>query len=272
MYHYVYRITNVKLNKHYYGKRSSSKPPKQDLGVVYFSSSRDKEFKKDQQLNPTHYKYKVILETKSSDRALKYEIRLHNKFNVGVNPNFYNKAKQTATGFSTYGTKATEKTRKKLSKALTGRTFSEEHKAKISKSNAARKVSQKVIDTISKASKDHVVVKDVKGNVSRVSIYNPDYLNGTLISVNVGRKASEETKAKQRAKKVKSANIYCYKTNKLIAKNVVIADWADENGYSRGTLSATANADRSKPSNKYNPHHHKGVYVVYNTPIIKENK
>ena len=40
MYHYVYRITNKILNKHYYGKRSSKLSPELDLGKKYFSSSK----------------------------------------------------------------------------------------------------------------------------------------------------------------------------------------------------------------------------------------
>ncbi len=40
-FHYVYRITNTQLNKHYYGCRSSNVEPAKDLGKTYFSSSTD---------------------------------------------------------------------------------------------------------------------------------------------------------------------------------------------------------------------------------------
>lgn len=59
------------------------------------------------------------------------------------------------------------------------------------------------------------------------------------------------------------ANIYDYKTDELIAENVVSAEWARENGYSRPKLQVTTKADRSKKSSKDNPHHHKGVYMRY---------
>ena len=39
---------------------------------------------------------------------MKLEIKLHNKFNVGVNESFYNKVKQTSTGFDTTGRVRTE--------------------------------------------------------------------------------------------------------------------------------------------------------------------
>ena len=90
-YHYAYRITNKYINKHYYGKRSSSLEPHKDLSKHYFSSSRDKEFIKDQKENPEKYQYKIIRIFKSSQDALVFEILLHQKFNVGINPNFYNK-------------------------------------------------------------------------------------------------------------------------------------------------------------------------------------
>ena len=37
----------------------------------------------------------------------------------------------------------------------------------------------------------------------------------------------------------------------------------DKYGYSRPKLQITAKADRTKPSSKDNPHHHKGVYMEY---------
>ena len=45
--------------------------------------------------------------------------------------------------------------------------------------------------------------------------------------------------------------------------NVVSAEWARNNGYSRPKLQVTTKADRSLPSSKNNPHHHKGVYMRY---------
>ena len=60
MFHYVYRITNKKENKHYYGVRSSKVEPKLDLGVKYFSSSTDKEFINEQKINNYLFKYKII--------------------------------------------------------------------------------------------------------------------------------------------------------------------------------------------------------------------
>ena len=146
MYHYVYRITNTTQNKHYYGKRSCNNLPSLDLGVKYFSSSYDKNFIKDQKQNPQNYKYKIIRVFSTSKDALSFEIRLHNKFDVGVNENFYNKSKQTSVGFCFngsgennpfYGKTHSDEFKQKLSEALTGennhfygKTHSDEFKQK----------------------------------------------------------------------------------------------------------------------------------------------
>ena len=99
VYHYVYRITNVMLNKHYYGVRSSSVEPKEDLGKQYFSSSCDANFIKDQKDSPQNYRYKVVFICTSRNRANELEINMHVKFNVAINPSFYNKANSTSSKF-----------------------------------------------------------------------------------------------------------------------------------------------------------------------------
>lgn len=97
--HYVYRITNIISNKHYYGVRSTSKLPLEDLGVKYFSSSSIKSFIKEQNEKPNHFKYKILRIYNTKEEAVNLEIKLHEKFNVPYNDNFYNKARQTNKGF-----------------------------------------------------------------------------------------------------------------------------------------------------------------------------
>ena len=103
IYHYVYRITNLVESKHYYGKRSSKIEPHLDLGKKYFSSSKDKNFIKDQKENPQNYKYKVVFICKSARRAIELETTLHDMFDVGRNQSFYNKVKQNGNGFDSTG-------------------------------------------------------------------------------------------------------------------------------------------------------------------------
>ncbi|CAL9966074.1 homing endonuclease [Vibrio phage D479] len=89
---YVYRITNVVSNRHYYGyRKSSTNHPNDDLGVVYFSSSSDKTFIAEQRDFPTHFRYKIIAWGLTQERALILEEKLQRRFQVDVNPAFYNR-------------------------------------------------------------------------------------------------------------------------------------------------------------------------------------
>ena len=124
LYHYTYIITNIVKNKYYIGCRSSRVIPSKDLGIKYFSSSKDKEFVADQKANPQNYKYKIIATFDSKLLAINLEIKLHNIHNVGVNPSFYNRAKQTSVGWDTTGVKRpiSEETKIKIRLANKGRT------------------------------------------------------------------------------------------------------------------------------------------------------
>lgn len=61
----------------------------------------------------------------------------------------------------------------------------------------------------------------------------------------------------------KPCNIYCNKTNTLVAENVTLHGFAKANGLQQSALSLTAKADRSKPSSRDNRHHTKGVYARF---------
>ena len=176
IYHYVYRITNLVENKHYYGKRSSKIEPKFDLGRKYFSSSKNKNFLNDQKQNPQNYKYKVIRCFSSCEKALLFEIKLHNKFNVARNPNFYNSAQQTTTKFST----------QKLFAAIsdTGEIIMVSKEDELFKSGKVKALSKgKCSGT--------VVVKDKDNNKFRVSVDDPRYISGELVHICTGVKHSD---------------------------------------------------------------------------------
>ena len=115
-HHYTYRITNIIEKKYYYGVHSCDCLPKEDIGVKYFSSSKNKEFIKDQKENPQNYKYKVVKIFSTRVEALEHEIFLHAKFNVGISTSFYNGAKHTSVGFDVSG--------KCSVKDMNGNTFS----------------------------------------------------------------------------------------------------------------------------------------------------
>lgn len=248
MYHYVYRITNKVLNKHYYGKRGSTIKPELDLGIIYFSSSSDKNFMKDQKENPQNYKYKVVSVHNSSYQALLKEIRLHYKFDVGVNENFYNKAKQSTAGADRTG----------ISPANKGKARSDEVKKKVSEANKGRVKSPETIAKLKKAMSGRTFTEEHKQKIGEA---------------NKKREWKDSTKEKLRAANsglnhVNSipANVYT-KEGELIASGVALAAWARANGYDSSCLFKTAKADRSKPSSKVNCCYHKGIYAVYISPL-----
>lgn len=232
LYHYVYRITNITENKHYYGVRSCNILPKKDLGVKYFSSSTDKEFIKEQKTSPSNFKYKVIAVYDKRQSALNLEVRLHAKFDVGFNTHFYNKVKQTSNKFDNASVMTEEYLRnfslkrKGKGNPMYGLHLSKEAKDKIRKANTGRVFSD---DTRKKMS-ESAINKNISGR------NNPRAL---------------------------PANIYDFATNKLVAENVIIKNWAKANGFSSSTLHDTAKANRSMPSSRRNPHQHKGIYAKY---------
>ena len=115
IYYYVYRITNIVNNTHYYGRRFSKILPKLDLGIKYFSSSSVKEFILDQKQNRHNYKYKIIVITKTKKRAIELEAKLHAKFDVAHHPNFINRINAHPNHKFATGTKHSNKTRQKMS-------------------------------------------------------------------------------------------------------------------------------------------------------------
>lgn len=302
MYHYVYKISNIKEQKYYYGKRSSVVEPKKDLGIKYFSSSKDKNFILDQRNNPKDYRYKVICAYSSSEQALQAEIRLHNKFNVGINPAFYNNGKQTATKFSTIGKvtvkdtegtifsvdcedprytsgqlvgvnkgfKHTAEVCEIISKTHKGRKLTDEHKSNLSKARKGVpiKVSKKSLAALEenrhKSKTPEALAKTSKALKGRkLTDEHKERIRQSNIGIKKPCKLTKEQRIAHGRKIGKSADIYDYATNNLIAENVIIGQWAKENNYDAPQLSKTTRGDRNKPPSRKNVIKHKGIYAVY---------
>jgi len=220
MYNYVYRITNIKDKKHYYGIRKiDGRTPIEDIGIYYFSSSRDKDFIKDQKDNPQNYKYKILKVCDSRRQALELEIKLHDKFNVGVNESFYNRAKQTSIGFDATGQAGVPKTKehnRKVSEALKGKVIPQEVREKISKKLTGRKHTQESINKMKRSYSElgrEPMSEQTKEKISEA-------LTGKKLSEEhkekirknkIGKKLAEEHKEKIRnsAKNVKLKKVKC---------------------------------------------------------------
>lgn len=248
MYHYVYRITNKVLNKHYYGKRGSTIKPELDIGIVYFSSSSDKVFMKDQKENPQNYKYKVVSVHSSSYQALLKEVRLHYKFDVGVNKNFYNKAKQSTAGADRTG----------ISPANKGKPRSDEVKKKVSEANKGRTKSPETITKLKKALSGRKFTEEHKQKIGEAN-RKREWKDSTREKLRVANSGLNHVNSIP-------ANVYT-KEGELVASGVALAAWARANGYDSSVLCKTTKADRSKPSSKTNCCYHKGLYAVYIPPL-----
>ena len=97
---YTYMITELSSNMKYIGVRSSNEPLK-DIGIKYFSSSSDKSFIINQIKDKNNYSYKILEIFDDRNKANTHEIELHKKYNVAINPEFYNKANAISAGFDT---------------------------------------------------------------------------------------------------------------------------------------------------------------------------
>lgn len=117
-YNYIYRITNTKENKHYIGVRSCDIDPYLDIGVKYKSTSKNIEFKQDQNKNPQDYIYQILEFFETRLEANEREVYLHKLYNVGNNINFYNECNQTSKFFDNTGNLEIAN---KISKANKGR-------------------------------------------------------------------------------------------------------------------------------------------------------
>lgn len=151
-YHYVYEITNTTNGMRYIGARSSKVKP--ELDTKYMGSSKPLK-KAIQEEGLSHFSKLILAVFPTREKALEYEVFLHTRFNVDKDPMFYNKAKQTSTGFDyphsgpdnpMYGKHHSEETKQKIGKAnkgkyvgekspLYGKPLSPEHKEKLSKAS-----------------------------------------------------------------------------------------------------------------------------------------
>lgn len=202
--HYVYEIHNIKNDMKYIGVRSTDHLAGLDLGFEYFSSSSDKEFIQDQKNNPDNYIYKVIEEFETRLEAAELEIELHDIFDVGVNPKFYNRSRATYTGFSMYGMKHSAETKKKISNAHKGntynlgRTLSEAHKLKLSNFNKGKTISEahKIKIGIANKGNRHSEASKNKMSESSTGKTLSDATKLKISNTNKGRKKSEAHKIK----------------------------------------------------------------------------
>lgn len=104
-------------------------------------------------------------------------------------------------------------------------------------------MSDEIRAKLSRAHKGKVIPKEVRAKMSASSMgeLNPMY----------NRRGLDHPSSK-------AVNIFCYKSNRLVAANVCLSRWAKDNGYIHQCLQQTAVGNRRQ---------HKGLYAVF----IKES-
>jgi len=104
--HYTYLIVNIYsyFPRKYIGTRSTDLEPLEDLGVIYFSSTKQP-FIQEQKDYPERFEYYILGVFDTREEAMQLEIKLHALYNVKVNPDYYNKCNATSTGFDITGNK-----------------------------------------------------------------------------------------------------------------------------------------------------------------------
>jgi hypothetical protein len=159
MYYYTYLLTNVNNGMQYIGKRQCKCIPEEDIS--YMSSSK---------YVPKKDCVKQILQVfTSNEEAVLDEIRLHALHDVGINPKFYNKSKQTSVKFDTTGFRfnLTAEQRNKLSQSSKGtpKTLTDEQRA----ANKARLATYRTSEVRKKAA------ESLKKNGSNKGIKNSQF-------------------------------------------------------------------------------------------------
>jgi hypothetical protein len=182
--HYVYRVQHKETKKEYIGCRSSNEI---DIGEKYFTSSKDEEFREDFIENSNNYNILIEGDYYSRKESLDVEIFLHHFYDVGKNPMFYNKSKQTSTGFDTTGRifSHSDETKRKIGESLKGKKrpeiskrmkgenhplygkhHSEKTKQKLSESHKGNKHSEKTKQKLSEINKGKKLSKETKEKIS----------------------------------------------------------------------------------------------------------
>lgn len=173
---FVYIIINKENNRKYIGCKSCNEEPYKVIGKTYFSSSRDKCFIQEQKEFPEKFKYIVIKNFKTRIEALDYEIELHNRYNVNINPQYYNKAKQTSTGFDVH---------------IIHEHWPLEVRQKISKANKGKKLPrEQILKMIETKIKNGTLPKGEK-NPMYGKTHSPETIAKIKANPNISRKGEE---------------------------------------------------------------------------------
>jgi hypothetical protein len=209
-YYYTYLITNTRLGKYYHGKHTSKCHPIKEIGITYFSTSKDKEFLQDQKYNSQDYEYMITGIYHNTKESGLNEEEYHETLAVRNNKSYYNKH-NAGSQFDTIGTSAAKDMNgNKLGcvsiddeRWLTGeivgiskgfihaKNLNGEYIGQVSSEDERWKINEITGTSIGK-----VIVKDSGGNIFCVGVNNERYLSGSLVVIWKGKTHTIESKNK----------------------------------------------------------------------------
>ena len=158
---YTYLLQSQTSDMMYIGLRSCECLPEEDNS--YWGTSKHLP----EDVSETFDKFILgVFETR--EEAITDEIRRHTMNDVARNPLFYNRAKQTSTGFDRSGVSMifSEEHKRKLSEKAKGRKLSEEHKRKVSESRKGKTMSEEHRRIVSEAQKGVPKSEETKRKMS----------------------------------------------------------------------------------------------------------
>lgn len=125
-YNYVYKISTtnpIDERKYYIGVRSCNCLPEKDIG--YWSSSKYLKEAIDE-IGLENFFKEILSVWETREKAVEEEIRLHKKFDVGKNNEYFNKSRQRSVGFDwdATGHKFSESFKQKIKRRQTGKNNS----------------------------------------------------------------------------------------------------------------------------------------------------
>lgn len=231
---YIYKVTDKETRQFYIGSQCRVKT----IGVNYFTSSRNKEFRNKFKANPTQFEIKIIGVFADANACvlqenifikdnIKNTLCLNKNYTIGKNVQF------TMAGCygeknPYYGKKHSEETRRKLREshlgkvpANKGKPMTEEQKKRMSETHKGKHLSEETKRKLSIINKGKFVSEETRKKISLIN-------KGKTFSDEYRRKLSEAHKGKcKNSKKVK-----CIETNMIFNSLQAAADYI---GYSSTT-------------------------------------
>lgn len=195
---YIYKVVDKETKEFYIGSQCRGKT----IGVDYFTSSKNKDFRKKFESDTSKFEISIICVLSDVETCLRMEneIIYNNMYIVDELGN--RKSNLLCLNrhcnyngehlFSTFGVKQSEETKRKRAESNRGKKRSEETIKKLKDSNKSR--CEEVRRKISEAHKGKKLSEETKRKISEANKNRPEEMKRRFSQINKGRVFSEERK------------------------------------------------------------------------------